>query len=284
MNYLPSIIKALQFIEKELKNPISLKNIADHVRYSLFHFCRIFNDATGHPPYDYLMRRRLSEAGIELLETQRKTIEVAFDYQFQSPEAFSRAFTRLFGISPRGWRQSGYLNSLSIFHPITENYLHTYNHGQNFKTRQIAAADYDLIGVMWPVSENDPNYRAVWTVLKSELERLEMYNEDKKGLGIVFYQNTGGQSENLYFAGIKRKKSVSKANILVYKKLLNLQLVQISSVKEFENIQYLQKFAWQTWLPRSGLNSTKDFEIHIIERMADIFSGRFEPHVGLPIE
>ena len=88
-----SIYQAIQFIESSLENNLSVADIADEVSYSLFHFCRVFNKVAQHTPYDYLMRRRLSESAKALVESDRKIIDIAFQYQFNSHEGFSRAFS-----------------------------------------------------------------------------------------------------------------------------------------------------------------------------------------------
>ena len=69
MSTLASMFKAIEFIENNLKREITVADIADAVCYSLYHFCRTFNGAVHHTPYDYLMRRRLSDAARALVET-----------------------------------------------------------------------------------------------------------------------------------------------------------------------------------------------------------------------
>ena len=95
------ILKSLEFIENHLTHVVSVADIAASVSYSLYHFSRTFSRITRHTPYDYLMRRRLSEATRCLLETERKIIDIAFEYQFNAPETFSRAFKRVYHQQPR---------------------------------------------------------------------------------------------------------------------------------------------------------------------------------------
>ena len=95
MSQLTAIGKALDFIEDNLEENIGVADMADAAGYSLYHFCRVFNSIVHHTPYDYLMRRRLSESARALVETDRKIIDVAFEYQFNSPETYSRAFKPL---------------------------------------------------------------------------------------------------------------------------------------------------------------------------------------------
>ena len=66
------IAQALDFVELNLKEPIAVADMAGAVGYSLYHFCRTFNQATHHTPYDYLMRRRLAESAQTLLQTDEK--------------------------------------------------------------------------------------------------------------------------------------------------------------------------------------------------------------------
>ena len=78
--------------------------------YSLFHFTRLFNQFTGLTPYDYLIRRRLSDASEALLMSDKRIIDIAQDYQFGSHETFTRAFNRLFAMPPSQWREQGAIN------------------------------------------------------------------------------------------------------------------------------------------------------------------------------
>ena len=90
------VYRAIQFIEKNLKADIAVADMAEAASFSLYHFCRVFSQVVQHSPYDYLMRRRLSEAARELVETDKKITDIGFDHQFNSPETFSRAFKRMF--------------------------------------------------------------------------------------------------------------------------------------------------------------------------------------------
>jgi AraC family transcriptional regulator len=73
--------------------------------YSLFHFIRVFNAVTRHSPFDYLMRRRVSESAVFLhTYPDVRIIDVAVEYGFGSHEAFTRAFRRMFGLTPSSFR------------------------------------------------------------------------------------------------------------------------------------------------------------------------------------
>ncbi len=94
------IHRAIEFIESHLQSHITVAQIADHSGYSIFYFIRTFNKVAHQTPYDYLITRRLSEALKVLCETDRRITDIAMDYCFETPESFSRAFKRLFGVLP----------------------------------------------------------------------------------------------------------------------------------------------------------------------------------------
>jgi AraC family transcriptional regulator len=83
---LEPMVTAVTFIEDCLQENIKVADMADAVNFSLFHFCRTFNKIVHHTPYDYLIRRRLSESARLLLETDQRITDIAFTFQFNSPE------------------------------------------------------------------------------------------------------------------------------------------------------------------------------------------------------
>jgi len=112
---LESINQALRYIEGHIRKDVSIAEIAEHCGYSLYHFIRLFNTYAHQTPYDYLIRRRTSEAIKDLSNNDRAIIDIAFDYCFKTPESFSRAFKRVFGILPSAFRAGQpFVDSLPI--------------------------------------------------------------------------------------------------------------------------------------------------------------------------
>ena len=100
----------IEFIEGNLKEPISSENIAGSASLSLRHLQRTFKEVTGHSVMKYLKNRRLENALHELVSTEKRILDVAVDFQFQSQEVFTRAFRQYFGVSPRTMRSQLRMN------------------------------------------------------------------------------------------------------------------------------------------------------------------------------
>ena len=95
-----------EYIDAHMHEKITLKQIADASGYSPWHAARMFKEITGRTPFEYIRALRLSQAALTLRDEERKIIDVALDFVFDSHEGFTRAFTREFGLSPSKYSKS----------------------------------------------------------------------------------------------------------------------------------------------------------------------------------
>jgi AraC-like DNA-binding protein len=100
----PLVQKAREYIEEHRTEALSLSAVAKAAGASVFHFCKVFHNATGLKFTDYVARIRLEDARTQLLNPNRRISEVAYDVGFQSLTQFNRLFKRVFGQSPTEFR------------------------------------------------------------------------------------------------------------------------------------------------------------------------------------
>ena len=100
MDYVKNFQKAIDYIEDNIKEGIDYREVAKRVYLSEFHFQKLFLVLTGYTLGDYIRRRKLSLAADELRGGNRKVIDVALDFGYDSPESFARAFTKFHGVTP----------------------------------------------------------------------------------------------------------------------------------------------------------------------------------------
>ncbi len=89
-----------EYIELNLERKITMSKLTNAACYSIFHSAKIFKEITGWSPFEYIRMRRLSAAAEKLVKNNRKIIEIAFDFEFDSHEGFTRAFAKQFGVPP----------------------------------------------------------------------------------------------------------------------------------------------------------------------------------------
>lgn len=97
---------AINWIDGKLEDEISLQEISDYIGYSRFHTSRNFKKFTGSTLQAYITLRRLSSAAKDLRDKNVRIIDIAFKYNYQSQEAFSRSFKEAFGITPGNYQKS----------------------------------------------------------------------------------------------------------------------------------------------------------------------------------
>jgi AraC-like DNA-binding protein len=112
MEYTAPVNRAIGYIGNRLGEPIAIEDVAAAAGYSRFHFDRLFLAVVGDTASRYIRKRRLSEAARQLVTSNKRILDIALDCQFQSQEAFTRAFRRAFGISPGAYRKRGRLARL----------------------------------------------------------------------------------------------------------------------------------------------------------------------------
>ncbi len=84
---------------------LTLRFLSRKLGYSEFHTTRKFKEISGMQFKDYLRLRKLAFALIEVRDSERSILDIAFDYGFSSHEAFTRAFKTTYGIAPSEYRK-----------------------------------------------------------------------------------------------------------------------------------------------------------------------------------
>ncbi len=100
MDWINSTQNAINFIEDNLLENITVDDVSNHIFVSSEHFQKVFYIITGFSISEYIRNRRLSLASQELLSTDQKVIDIALKYGYDTPESFSKAFSRFHGIAP----------------------------------------------------------------------------------------------------------------------------------------------------------------------------------------
>ena len=98
------IPQVLDYIDANLEETIQLKNLAQLLDMSQFHFSRLFKKSIGLSPYQYLIQQRVERAKKLLKQTDKSIIEIALDCGFNSHSHLSKQFRQVTGMTPKAYR------------------------------------------------------------------------------------------------------------------------------------------------------------------------------------
>ena len=105
MEWMNAIQSAVEYIEEHITDEITAENVSEHVYMSPFYFQKGFAMLCGFTLTEYIKNRKLALAGGELAATDAKIIDIALKYGYDSPDSFTKAFTRFHGITPSAVRK-----------------------------------------------------------------------------------------------------------------------------------------------------------------------------------
>jgi len=116
MDLLTQLNAAVKYIEDNICDDLELAKVSKVTNYSPYHFGRIFYYIADMPISEYIRRRKLSLAAMELQNNKIKIIDLAVKYGYDSADSFTRAFVKHHGATPTEARLSGVV--LKLFPPI----------------------------------------------------------------------------------------------------------------------------------------------------------------------
>ena len=100
------IKEALAYIEHNYMNDISVENIAESSNLNRSYFGKIFKEAVGKSPQEFLINYRMIKAAELLKLTHNSVNEIGTAVGYPNQLHFSRAFKNVYGVSPRKWRNA----------------------------------------------------------------------------------------------------------------------------------------------------------------------------------
>ena len=97
--------RAIDYIHEHMAENFPLSTVARETGLSLYHFARLFKQATGLAPHQYLLQCRIEKARQLLLSTNHTAADIANQLGFCDQSHLTTHFKRTFGVTPKAFRQ-----------------------------------------------------------------------------------------------------------------------------------------------------------------------------------
>jgi len=202
MGWIESLNDAIAYMEENMTEEIDYTKLAKIAGCSSYHFQRMFGYIAEVPLSEYIRRRKMSLAVVDLQKGNEKVIDIAMKYGYSSPTAFNRAFQSIHGIAPSRAKDNGVL--LKTYPPISFKLIAKGVEEMEFR---IESKDtIRVVGVSTPLAGGDDEAFDIgghlWLdVLQSETcdELNALVNTELEGwlaVGICEDNNREGTHEN----------------------------------------------------------------------------------------
>lgn len=158
MDWIEKLNEAINYMEEHLTDEIDYEELGHIACCSSYHFQRMFTYMAGVPLSEYIRRRKMSLAAVDLQGKESKIIDVAAKYGYQSPTAFNRAFQSVHGIAPSAVKHEGV--SVKSFPPVSFKIMVKGVEEMNYRIETKEA--FRIVGVSAPLQkEIEQNFMTI---------------------------------------------------------------------------------------------------------------------------
>lgn len=264
MEWIERLNSAINYIEENICEPINIEEVSKIACCSSYHFQRMFAYMADVPLTEYIRRRRMSLAAVDLQSSCEKVIDVSLKYGYDSPTAFNRAFKSIHGIAPSQAREEGSL--LKAFTPISFKITIKGDSELNYRIEK--KESFRIVGISMPLEkEIEKNFEIVpqmWgTVAKDgTIPRLATMM-DGAPMGLLGVSACNELDNWRYYIAVASNQP--NENDLEEYVVPAAMWAIFSGEGCSQSIQELEKRIVTEWLPTSGYeySNAPDIEVYL---------------------
>lgn len=264
MEWIERLNRTMEYLEEHMTEEIDYEEAAKLLCCSVYHFQRMFSYMADMPLSEYVRRRRMTLAAVELQTSGVRVVDVAVKYGYDSPTAFNRAFQSIHGIAPSEAKAAGV--SLKAFPPISFTITIKGDAALNYRIEQKEAIR--IVGVSQPLYEGlEKNFEIVpkmWgdAAVSGLIPRLAGLM-DGSPMGLLGVSACHIPGAWRYFIAVASNQPVAEG--LEEYSIPACTWAIFSGEGDNLSIQQLEKRIVTEWLPSSGFEYAQapDIEVYI---------------------
>jgi len=275
MSHISQVQAAIDLIEDNLKQELLTEAIARRAGFSSWHFQRIFRAMVGDSVKEYVRKRRLTQAAEELSKTDNQIIDIAFDYQFESQESFSRAFKAVFGITPGQCRKHKRALMPQKKPRITEAVLEHLYGGITMKPKIVAIGEMKVVGMeanfVSVLSSERNNHEVIpqlWSRFMSRYAEIQnkVRNFDLGLCDEIAPGNYVPKDGEMFYLACTEVTCFQNVPQGMRAKVIPAGKYAVFTHKgTLERIEYTMNYIYGSWLPRSGYERANGPDIELYD-------------------
>jgi len=262
MEWIERLNKSINYIEEHITEEISYDELAQIACCSTYHFQRMFTYIAGVSLSEYIRRRKMSLAAVDLQGSNEKIIDISLKYGYSSPTAFNRAFQSIHGVAPSALKNEGV--SIKSFPPITFKFTVKGVEELNYRIETKPA--FRIVGKSYPLNkEIEQNFLEVPQMWQNAV----MDGTIKKNIALMNSQPQGVLGVSACNDNEKWKYYIAVSSTADIDTSLEEYIVPGCMWAIFpgggtgKSIQELEKRIVTEWLPTSGYEFTEGPDIEV---------------------
>lgn len=256
--------KSIDFVEQHLYEKISVHEIAAASYYSTYHFSRIFKALVGDTPKEYLRKRRLTVAAKKLLSEDIGILDLALNCQFDSQEAFTRAFKALFNITPAQYRKQNDPFRLLYKDQFSPHMLNFLQNELSMEPQIITKPATKLVGIATQYDSADLSLTRLWSAFRPYRNNIaNRIGDDAFGI-YESYQEQGDEVSFSYVCSVPVSSFDQIPDGMTTRELPEQMYAKFTHRGPVANLDQTLKYIWGSWLPKSSYDYVEkpDFELY----------------------
>ena len=228
----------IKYIEENLCEDISYKKLSQILGVNEYTMHRIFLFVTDYTVAEYIRKRRLSMSALDLIEGKEKIIDIAVKYNYDSSQAFSRAFKAMMGFLPSEINKNK--NNIKYFSQYEIKNEDVTNEFNYYIEKNI---EFNLYAISMKTTVKDCH-----NVAPSFWKKNAKYLNGKSKFGLLEYYKTFNINEATYYIASKDEFETSKK---LYLKPTNYLVFDYKFIDSNDMYEYIRKI-YRTIIPDSG--------------------------------
>lgn len=260
MDLLAQLNRAIDYIEEHICDDIALSDVSKITAYSTYHFGRLFYYIAEIPLSEYIRKRKLTLAAMELQNSDVKVVDLSVKYGYDSADSFTRAFVKQHGVTPTAARRMSIM--LKIFLPLSFQICIKGVQEMNWRIEQKEA--FEVYGIEKIFENSDlSKIPEFWDECAADGNRLKLPEVH----GLVGYYDSGESTvPYMIFAFMKEDRNTDGYKIVQVPKhtFAVFRVNGLDNHDEQCQIPRLFNRAYSEWLPSSDYDKADgpDMEIY----------------------
>jgi AraC-like DNA-binding protein/predicted transcriptional regulator YdeE len=284
LDHIDRLNNTIEYIEANLDKNIHLELLACKFALSKYHFHRIFKALIGDPPFRYIEKRRLSRAAADLIETNKRIIDIAFDYGFNSHESFIRSFKKKFSLTPSQFRKTKPDFRFYGKCPIGSIELKLQKGKVKLKPDILHKSNFSIAGLTYYGHDTNEIFD-LWQTFWSMVQEGKIILDNRGCLGACLHDIDMRNNEVfVYYAGIEQNHSIDIPKAMQSVNIPESTYAVFKHKGPISEIEQTYDRIYGSWFPRTGNTPTMDLDMIVVDHRFERQSKNSVIDILIPIQ